>query len=112
MIYCYIINSPAGTVDVDEKELRARTVQMRNFPASWVADGSKVPINKKISKLLEKFGKLEGSIAIAHVGGARPGIVATALFAESAAASKAAQTLHGVDSRTEKDRRPALKNHS
>jgi len=77
---------------------------MRNFPASWVAPTAAHILPAKIKHLLEKFGKLQQSPMIAE---GNEGIVAIATFMDRLAAEAAAKTLHGVDNRTEAEKRLA-----
>eukprot|EP00927_Polykrikos_kofoidii_P034513 TRINITY_DN29274_c0_g1_i1.p1 TRINITY_DN29274_c0_g1~~TRINITY_DN29274_c0_g1_i1.p1 ORF type:complete len:1422 (-),score=291.29 TRINITY_DN29274_c0_g1_i1:126-4391(-) len=78
------------------------TLQMKHFPVAWVTPLEDDKLRVKIQQLLEKFGKLREAPQINETPS---GIVAIASFTDRAAAKQAAKTLHGVDNRTEAEKR-------
>lgn len=74
-----------------------RTVQMTNFPNSWLAQGEE-SLREKIQTLLERFGDIEGPPDVRMVFGG--GAIAMATFVWEANAQNAIQELHGKDRRT------------
>ncbi|CAK0827804.1 unnamed protein product, partial [Prorocentrum cordatum] len=93
-----------ATVSTDEDG--EYTLEMRNFPGSWVAPDNFQQLDAKIKHLLEKFGKLREAPTITGSGSS---VVASATFLDRQSAERAALTLHGVDSRTEAEKRAVNK---
>eukprot|EP00931_Biecheleriopsis_adriatica_P077958 TRINITY_DN5142_c0_g1_i1.p1 TRINITY_DN5142_c0_g1~~TRINITY_DN5142_c0_g1_i1.p1 ORF type:complete len:1225 (-),score=248.79 TRINITY_DN5142_c0_g1_i1:19-3693(-) len=86
-----------------ESDVSSRTLRMTNFPANWVPL-SESQLAVKIRSLLQTFGALEQEPS-ATLSGASRKIVATATFKDAKSAAAAVKALHGVDNRTEAEKR-------
>jgi len=94
---------PSSLFDMVENDLHQRSVRMTNFPASWVQPSAAGSLHMKIKNLLEKLGKLEQPPLMSRTPTGF--VVANATFMEVAMAQAVVQTLHGVDNRTEADKK-------
>jgi len=85
-----------------ETDVSSRTIRMTNFPAGWqtLAEAQLVG---KIKALLQTMGGLEQPPSVLR--GKHDQLMATATFSARESAEKAVKTLHGVDNRTEAEKR-------
>eukprot|EP00435_Cladocopium_sp_Y103_P048247 s1263_g14.t1 len=85
-----------------ETDVSSRTIRMTNFPAGWqtLAEAQLVG---KIKALLQTMGGLEQPPSAMR--GKHGQLMATATFSARESAEKAVKTLHGVDNRTEAEKR-------
>jgi len=81
------------------------TIEMKNFPDTWLAANAKTPLEVKIKTLLNRVGRLKEAPVIDRSSGT---VVVTAKFEKREHAEKAVTMLHGVDSRTETEKTAAF----
>jgi broad specificity phosphatase PhoE len=100
--------TPEGEVEMPAKLLYSNaslsTLQMQNFPASWVTPESLEELPRRVKALLAEFGDLREpgpEVWQAAEGGLR----VTAAFTEQSAAAAAALRLHGLDIRGDDEKR-------
>eukprot|EP00434_Breviolum_minutum_P023642 symbB.v1.2.020853.t2/scaffold1711.1/size185425/16 len=85
-----------------ESDVSSRTIRMTNFPAGWqtLSEGQLV---SKIKALLQTMGHLEQLPSTMRSANGQ--LMATATFSDRESAEKAVKTLHGVDNRTETEKK-------
>mmetsp|Transcript_48248 Transcript_48248/g.136302 ORF Transcript_48248/g.136302 Transcript_48248/m.136302 type:complete len:259 (-) Transcript_48248:108-884(-) len=78
------------------------TLMMQNFPASWLTPDAISFLPTKVYALLKEFGELRDDIEVEERAS---GPVVTAVFESQSSAGEAAHKLHGLDVRSEAEKR-------
>ncbi|CAJ1374867.1 unnamed protein product [Effrenium voratum] len=84
-----------------ETDVSSRTIRMTNFPANW-QNLTEAQLVTKVNALLQTQGALEQPASAMR---SQNQLMATATFRDRSSAEKAVKTLHGVDNRTEAEKR-------
>lgn len=102
-----LVWKPNGEIETPAKCIYSNaslsTVQMRNFPVSWVAPDALEALPRRVEALLSDFGELRQPPEVSEDPGG--GIRVTAVFTEQSAAAAAALKLNGVDCRCEDEKK-------
>eukprot|EP00928_Gymnodinium_smaydae_P018155 TRINITY_DN1690_c0_g1_i5.p1 TRINITY_DN1690_c0_g1~~TRINITY_DN1690_c0_g1_i5.p1 ORF type:complete len:1307 (-),score=310.58 TRINITY_DN1690_c0_g1_i5:3-3923(-) len=98
--------TPEGELEVPAKCLYSNaslcTLEMRNFPAAWITPSAVAELPRKLEAMLAEFGELREKPEVVE----RPdGLRVNAAFTEQNAAAAAAVRLHGLDIRSQEEKR-------